>query len=187
MNYDSKKLKEELRNWLKEEDFEHSVRVAELASEVAKKFDLGYRKAYLAALLHDYGRGFSNNELVIEAIKLGVKIHPIEEKNPFLLHAIVGAKEVAFQFQIDDEEILSAIEKHTVGSLEMSLFDKLIYVADMVEPERDYPESKEIFNIFHQDIDKAFERAYTSSLMYLIKHKKLIHPVSFEIWNMLHS
>ncbi|MBI4743542.1 MAG: bis(5'-nucleosyl)-tetraphosphatase (symmetrical) YqeK [Actinobacteria bacterium] len=186
MHYDNKKIKEELEKWLKKEDFEHSVRVAEFASEVAKKFDLNSKKAYLTALLHDYGRGFSNNELLIEAIKWGIRIDPVEEKNPFLLHAVVGAREVAFQFQIDDKEILSAIEKHTVGSLDMSAFDKLIYIADMIEPERDYSESNEIYDIFHQDIDKAFERAYANSLIYLIKHKKLIHPISFEIWNSLH-
>lgn len=128
---------EEFKTWLKEnlseERYIHTLAVADTSKELAKMFNLDEDKAYLAGLLHDCAKGFSNDKL-LNIINSHLKIDECEMINPKTYHAPVGAYVAKEVFHIDDEEILSSIRWHTIGKLEMSDFEKIIFIADKIEP-----------------------------------------------------
>lgn len=119
---------------------EHSVAVAELASRLAKKYEIDENQAYLAGILHDCVKYIG-----IDKIKKLIKEHNIEvfehEINaPKTLHAPVGAFVAEHTFGIKDEKILEAIRFHTIGRCEMTLLEKIIFIADKIEPVTREPE-----------------------------------------------
>ncbi len=128
--------KETILEWLKqnlsEERYLHTLGVAETAVELAKMFNLSEEKAYLAGLLHDCAKGFSNEKL-LQIITDNLSIDECEMINPKTYHAPVGAFVAEKEFCVTDEEILSAIRWHTIGKVEMSDFEKVIFVADKIE------------------------------------------------------
>lgn len=134
MNYT---CNDEMLDWLKnnlsEERFFHTLGVAETSKELAKLFNLDEEKAYLAGLLHDCAKGFSNEKL-LEIINKNLKIDDCEMINPKTYHAPVGAYIAEKEFGVTDTEILSSIRWHTIGKLDMSDFDKIIFIADKIEP-----------------------------------------------------
>ena len=128
--------KETILVWLKqnlsEERYLHTLGVAETAVELARMFNLSEEKAYLAGLLHDCAKGFSNEKL-LQIITDNLSIDECEMINPKTYHAPVGAFVAEKEFCVTDEEILSAIRWHTIGKVEMSDFEKVIFIADKIE------------------------------------------------------
>ena len=127
---------EALLEWLKqnlsEERFLHTQGVAETARDMAKMFNVSEEKAYLAGLLHDCAKGFSNEKL-LQIIKDNLTIDECEMINPKTYHAPVGAYIAEKEFGVTDDEILSAIRWHTIGKLKMTDFEKVIFIADKIE------------------------------------------------------
>ena len=128
--------KTETIDWLKKhldtERFEHSIGVAETASELAEMFNLDKERAYTAGLLHDCAKKFSKDEML--KIMESLPIEECEMINPKTYHAPVGAYIAKTEFGIKDEEILSSIRWHTLGKLNMTDFEKVIFIADKIEP-----------------------------------------------------
>lgn len=127
---------ETILEWLKqnlsEERFLHTIGVAEKAEDMAKMFNISEEKAYLAGLLHDCAKGFSNEKL-LHIINDNLSIDECEMINPKTYHAPVGAYIAKKEFGVTDEEILSAIRWHTIGKLKMTDFEKVIFIADKIE------------------------------------------------------
>ena len=127
----------EMLDWLKEnlseERFLHTLGVADTSKELAKMFNLDIEKSYLAGLLHDCAKGFSNEKLM-NIINAHLQIDECEMINPKTYHAPVGAYIAEKEFNVVDSEILSAIRWHTIGKLDMSDFEKIIFIADKIEP-----------------------------------------------------
>ena len=128
--------KETILEWLKqnlsEERYLHTLGVAETSVELAKMFKLSEEKAYLAGLLHDCAKGFSNDKL-LQIITEHLSIDECEMINPKTYHAPVGAFVAEKEFCVADAEILSAIRWHTIGKLKMTDFEKVIFIADKIE------------------------------------------------------
>jgi predicted HD superfamily hydrolase involved in NAD metabolism len=108
---------------------------------VAKKYGADKNKAYIAGLLHDVAKGLSADSLKAIASENGIKVDEHEVNNPKLLHGKVGAAIVSRELGINDEDILSAIKWHTTGHKNMTLLEKIIYLADIIEPGRNFPET----------------------------------------------
>ena len=179
-------LKKELQKRLKPGRYRHSVGVAETAVKLAKRFAVDEDKAYLAGLLHDCAREFPNENMVAEAKKRNISFSAIEEKMPILLHAYIGAKLINEVYGIDDEEISMAIYAHTVGNKNMSKLDKIIYLADMIEPNRDYPEVVKLRKMAKENtLDEIMLTALTESIIYVAQRNLLIHPMTIEARNEL--
>ena len=121
-----------LKNNLNEERYEHSLGVADSAVELAKLYNLDTEKAYIAGLLHDCAKCLSNGDLR-DIIKNHLDIQECELINPKTFHAPVGAYFAKNKFGITDNEILSSIRWHTIGKLDMSDFEKIIFIADKIE------------------------------------------------------
>ena len=127
----------EILKWLKdnlnEERYFHTLGTAQCAKELAAKYDLDCEKAYLAGLLHDCAKCFSNEKL-LDIIHQNLDVEECEMLNYKTLHAPVSAYIAEKEFNVKDKEILSAIRWHTLGKLDMSDFDKIIFLADKIEP-----------------------------------------------------
>lgn len=130
------KTNEKAISWLKgnldEERLLHSLGCAQCAVELAQKFKLDEKKAYIAGLLHDCAKCLEKEKMLEIAQELDIE--ESERSNPKVIHAPVSAYIAMTEFGIKDEEILSAIRLHTIGKINMSLFEKIIFLADKIEP-----------------------------------------------------
>ena len=138
--------------------YEHSVRVARCADLLAQRHGLDARKARLAGLLHDLARLYSPQRLIAECVARALPVSSREREHPTLLHAKVGAALARERFGVDDPEVLSAIEKHTVGAAEMSPLDCAVYLADSLEPHRTFEERAELWHLALEDLGLATRR-----------------------------
>ncbi|TCS77998.1 bis(5'-nucleosyl)-tetraphosphatase (symmetrical) YqeK [Pectinatus cerevisiiphilus] len=171
-------MQEKLRHSLDNEHrYIHSLGVSETAVQLAKRLGASLPKAKIAGLLHDCAREFPVSALLDEARKRNIPIDFIDNYQPILLHAALGAALAKEKYSIDDPEILDAIRLHTTGKENMTLLDKIIYLADMIEPHRQYDGIDE-FRKFAEsaDIDSVMIAAFDRSLSFVIKKGQMIHP-----------
>ncbi|MBW4527226.1 MAG: bis(5'-nucleosyl)-tetraphosphatase (symmetrical) YqeK [Phormidium tanganyikae FI6-MK23] len=175
-------------SWLKgnvpETRIRHILRVEQFAIELAQLHNLDVEKAAQSALMHDLAKFFKPKRLLNMAIAEGLILDPIDELNPHLLHADVGAIVARDEFGIEDEEILDAIRHHTLGSPNMSLLGCVVYLADGLEPGRGTtPELEELRDLSRQDLIQATWKAADASLRHLIQAGHLIHPRTVQTRN----
>lgn len=180
-------MKKILQSRLKQRRFEHSIGVANTAVELAEKFSVDTEKAYIAGLLHDCAREFENAALPAEAEKRKIKIGEIEKAVPLLLHAYIGSKMVAEIYEVRDAEISQAIYRHTVGARNMTDLDKIIYFADMIEPNRNYPGVEKLRRLAKtsNSLDEIILTALNDSITFVVKKNSLLHPDTIDARNFL--
>lgn len=190
MNY-TKINENEIKQWLKEnlnsERYIHSLGTAECAKELAEKFGLNGEKAYTAGLLHDCAKCFSNEKL-LEIIHSNLHVEEAEMLNYKTLHAPVSAYYAQKEFGVEDNEILSAIRWHTLGQIEMSDFEKIIFLADKIEPNtRDKEYSAIIRSYLSEEngLNKALLKCYKETIKSLVKRDLKICLLTIEIYNKL--
>ncbi len=190
MDYISKtKIAEWLKNNLDSERYEHSIGVAETAEKLAERFNLDKEKAYFAGLLHDCAKCLPKDEQ-INIIKNFLDVEECEMINPKIFHAPVGAYYAENRFGVNDEEILSAIRWHTIGKLSMSDFEKIIFIADKIEP-RTRPQS--YIDFIKPELDKpngldmALLACYKGTIKSLVDRNLKICVSTIEIYNELLS
>ncbi len=138
-----------------ERRYAHSVRVARCAELLAQRHAIDTGKARLAGLLHDLARLYSSTELIAQSEARGMPIAAYERDHPTLLHARLGAVLARESFGVRDPEVLSAIEKHTTAAAEMSPLDECVYLADSLEPGRDFPERDALWTLALRDLAAA--------------------------------
>jgi predicted HD superfamily hydrolase involved in NAD metabolism len=138
-----------------EHRYAHSVRVARCAEVLAMRHGVSAHKARVAGMLHDLARLYSAERLIAESHARGFTISAQEREHPTLLHARLGAALARERFGIEDREILSAIEKHTLGGDAMSPLDCVIYLADSLEPHRAFAERGELWQLALRDLHGA--------------------------------
>lgn len=173
---DHKEAVEIIRFKLSKQRFKHSVQVAIAARELAQHYGLDEEKVYLTGLLHDYAKGLSGQDLLSKAVENDLIEDPVEELVPDLLHAPVGALLLQEELGVDDEEILSAVSKHTLGSTSMSALDKIIFLADMIEPGRDYPGLERLRCLAYRNLDEAMLSGLDSTIKFCLHQERILHP-----------
>ena len=134
--YDLKKIKKKLKNELDESRYEHTIGVMDTAACLAMRYGADLTQALVAGLLHDCAKCIPNDKKLKLCRKDGIEVTPFEEKAPFLLHAKLGAWMAEHEYHVSDPAILSAIACHTTGKPDMSLLDKIVFIADYIEPGR---------------------------------------------------
>lgn len=163
--------------------FQHSLQVARVAAEMAAHYGVDEDKAYITGLLHDYAKGVSGQELMQIAQDNGLIEDEMDLEIPDLLHAPVGAWQLRHELGIQDEEILQAVACHTTGALEMSELDKIIYLADMIEPGRDYPGLERLKCVAGRDLDRGMLLGLESTIRYCLEQGKILHPRTIAVRN----
>ncbi len=147
--------------------YHHCVRVARSADILAQIHGVDPQKARLAAMLHDLARLYSTTQLLQECERRAMPIDAFERRNPIVLHAPLGAALARESFDVRDPDVLSAIAKHTLGAAEMSPLDCVVYLADALEPGRDYANRATIWNLAKRNVPAAMSAAIADSLVYL--------------------
>ena len=169
-----KKIKKYLKKHLTKERYHHTIGVAYTAMSMAMKYNPQpdnnkfMVKAEIAGLLHDCAKCMDNDKKIRICDKNQISYSKIEAENPYLLHGKVGAYIARKEFNILDEDILNAITWHTTGRPDMSLLEKIIFVADYIEPSRrPIPELNLIRQLAFTDIDQAVIKILENTLKYL--------------------
>lgn len=160
--------------------YQHVLGVAATARELAVRFGADPDKAELAGLLHDAAREWRPPDLLSRAREWGLPVGYLEELAPMpCLHAPLGAEVAKREFGVTDPEVLSAIARHTLGDEDMSLLDKILFLADTIEPgrgEADY--LTEVRALARTDIDRACRASLDQTFQYLLRSGQTLHPRS---------
>ena len=156
--------------------YEHTVRVARCADVLAQRHGLDAGKARLAAMLHDLARLYPGSRLLSECELRSMPVSAFERENPVVLHARLGACLAQEAFGVHDAAVLSAIEKHTTGDAAMSPLDCVLYLADGLEPGRDYPERKALWEASLRDLAEGMRGVLQTSVAYLTRKGIPIAP-----------
>lgn len=163
-----KKIRKSMEKTLDSKRFEHTLGVEYTAAALAMRYDEDIMKAQTAGLLHDCAKCMSNEKRLSICEKHHISVNKIERKNPFLLHAKVGSYIAMQKFNVHDSDTINAILNHTTGRPDMSCLEKIIYVADYIEPGRKQaPNLTEIRKLAFLDLDKALYSILEDTLVYL--------------------
>lgn len=176
---------EKLKDDLNPQRLEHSLRVMETGEKLARLYDVDIDKARLAGLLHDCGKYDSKDKILQQVEEFGIILDSDTEKNKELIHADLGAYLARNIYGVEDEEVLNAIKYHTIGRKNMSKLDKIIYLADMIEPKRNFPGVDEIRERTFKDLDDGLMFALDESIIFLVNKKAFIHPNTIDARNSL--
>ncbi len=161
----------------------HSLAVAEIARELAEMNRIDAGKAYMAGLLHDYARGLSGSDLLKIASDNNLMLEEVERLAPDLLHAKIGAFLLEKELGLEDAEMLQAVAFHTLGHEKMTELDKVIYIADMIEPGRDYPGIERLKCLAFRSLDEGVLFGLDITIRHCIERRRLIHPQSIRARN----
>jgi predicted HD superfamily hydrolase involved in NAD metabolism len=146
------KAAELARSRLSKKRYTHVLGVADTAERLARIHGLPPEKARLAALLHDVARESGPEELLESATSYGIEVDSFTKERPMLLHGPVAAEEARREIGVEDQEVLEAVRVHTTGGREISPTALAVYVADKIEPGRDYPSVGRLRELAERDL-----------------------------------
>lgn len=158
---------------------EHSYRVAVMATGRARSLGIPEEKALLAAALHDCAKYVPPESPLLKGFT------PPEGVPSPVLHQFAGAYLAEHEFGIADEEILDAIRFHTSGRADMGKLEKLIYLSDMLESERDFPHVEELRKLFYKDLDECLYASLSHTMEYLAESGKPVYPLTEEAYRFM--
>lgn len=165
-----KNIKSSLKSSLSKDRYQHTIGVAYTAMCLAMKYEVDLQKAEVAGLLHDCAKCIPNDKKLKECKKHNIQMTEAELAKPDLLHAKLGAFIAMNIYHVDDKEVINAILKHTTGAPNMTMLEKIIFVADYIEPGRDKAENLQLIRkLAFEDIDKAIFIILKDTLEYLRK------------------
>ncbi|MED3624518.1 bis(5'-nucleosyl)-tetraphosphatase (symmetrical) YqeK [Neobacillus thermocopriae] len=167
---------------LTEHRYQHTLGVMETAISLARLYGADEKKAELAAIFHDYAK-FRPKEEMREIIKSQSFPQDLLEYNAELWHAPVGAYLVEKEAGITDNEVLDAIRYHTSGRPGMTLLEKIIYLADYIEPGRQFPGVDEVRELAKESLDKALIKSVQNTINFLMKKNQPVYPETFHMYN----
>lgn len=177
MGYSREELMTAVSGQMPERRWAHTQGVMESAVRLAERYGEDPVKADLAALLHDVAKYWpiERQEAVIRDHGLNLELLEYDKQ---LLHAEVGAFVARTEYGITDVEVLDAIRYHTSGRIGMTRLDKIICLADYIEPGRDFPGVDRIRQLAEQSLEEALVAGLDSTISFLIEKKKRIFPLT---------
>jgi len=176
---------QKLRGMLDAKRLNHSLGVRDVAVYLARLHGAEPDRAALAGLLHDCARNLPGGELLALARSYGIPVSGVEQVLPVLLHAPVGARLVREQFGVEDEAVLGAIARHTLGDGTMHLLDKVVFVADKVEPGRRFSGVENIRALARRDLNRALLACFDMAIGLALRDGRLLHPQMIDARNRL--
>lgn len=163
-----------LQTTLSPKRFLHTIGVRECAKTLAAQYGGEAEKAETAALLHDCAKPYGKEESIILAKRCGVVFDEFELQESKLMHASLGAALAKDEYGVNDEDILNAIRYHTTGRKKMSLLEKIIYIADFIEPNRHFEGLEHLRETTLRDLDIGVEEGLRLSIRHV--GKDTLHP-----------
>lgn len=178
---DQSAMLQKVKTRLPESRYNHVLGVLGTAVELAKRFNVPEEKAQVAAILHDVAK-FSDRQWM-QSVIISQKMDPLLlDYHAELWHAPVGAYLASYEFGVNDEDVLNAIRYHTTGRAGMSDLEKIIYVADMVEPNRKFTGVDELRQLKEQGLDVMMEACIKHSIEFLVSKNQPVFPDSLKCY-----
>lgn len=170
--------------------YRHSKGVAQTAKYLARIYDQDEKKARMAGILHDWDKGLNNEQARARVRELGLSMpQEVLDDMPFLLHGPTAAAALKRDFPVLGDDVCQAIARHTSGAADMTPLDSIIYVADIIEPNRVYGDADGIAELRDQvgniSLDELYFNAFKYTLSFLIERERRLFPGTIDIWNAL--
>ena len=172
-----------IKGRLTEQRFIHSLNVADCAKELAIKFGADPEKAYTAGLIHDSCKNLESSVQLQYLLENKVELSEYELAAPKLFHAICGAVFAEKELGCTDEEIITAVRYHTTGRSNMTLLEKVIFIADFIGKERNYDGVEVMREKAFRSLDEAIVEGLSFTIIDLIKKERLVHPDTMGAYN----
>ncbi len=177
-------IQEKLKSVLSKSRYEHSIGVQEVSDDLAVIYGYDEKKAALAGILHDCAKYLSDEELLKECRDNKITVTAVERRCPFLLHAKVGALYAQKKYEIDDQDILTAIRFHTTGRPGMTLLEKILFISDYIEPYRKpLPRIEEIRKAAYFDLDRGVSMTLENMIVYLKETGRIMDTTTQAAYN----
>lgn len=190
-DYNFPKMEKKLKKYIDEDRFIHTQGVMYTACAMAMCYGADMNKARLAGLLHDCAKCIPNPKKIKICEKKNIPVTDTELKSPYLLHAKLGVYIAREKYNVTDREVLQAIRYHTTGRPEMSTLEKIIYIADYIEPGRDKaPDLDEVRPLAFRDLDETMYVILRDTLTYLEGGNGSIDRATeraYEYYKMIHE
>ncbi|MBT2569115.1 bis(5'-nucleosyl)-tetraphosphatase (symmetrical) YqeK [Planococcus sp. ISL-110] len=179
---DHSQMLETVKERLPEKRFTHVLGVVDTAIELAREFGVSESDAEIAAILHDVAK-FSDRDWM-KSIIVSEKLDPLLlEYHSELWHAPVGAYLAETEFGVEDRDVLNAIRYHTTGREDMSDLEKVVYIADLIEPNRKFSGVEELRQLKEQGLDVMMEASVKHSIEFLVSKNQPVFPDSLKCYN----
>lgn len=173
---------EAVKKQITEHRYQHTLGVVETSIQLAERYGANPKKAEIASIFHDYAK-FRDPDEMAEIIRDTPTIaDDLLEYHRELWHAPVGAYLVQQEAGITDEEILDAIRYHTTGRVGMSVLEKVVCLADYVEPGRHFPGVDEVRQLAQKDLNKALAQSLLNTIKFLEKKGQKVYPLTKEAY-----
>ncbi len=170
-----KKVKKELDNLR----YQHTLGVAYTAASLAMRYEADMERAFLAGILHDCAKNIPTPEKISLCRKYRIELTQVELEAPALIHSKLGACLAERRYHIKDSEVINAIRYHTTGRPGMSLYEKIIFVADYIEPYRcEAPNLDKVRTLAFTDLDECIRTILADTLDYLAERGKTTDPMT---------
>lgn len=179
--------KAELERRVSAKRFKHSLGVSDACVMLAKRYGLDVKKARLAGLLHDWDKGLDDEQARQRVLELGMEdeLDPeIVERMPAVLHGKTAARALSLGFPEIPSDVLQAIDRHTTAALDMSPLDMVLYIADAIEPNRQFGRIDELrAAVASSSLEELYFKTYEYWTFLLLERRKPLHPDTIRIWN----
>lgn len=173
---------EAIKQRMPERRYIHTLGVMETAIKLAQKYGEDVKAAETAAILHDIAK-YADEQWMIQIVQEHGLDKQLVNWGPEILHGPVGAWIAEHEFNINNEDILNSIRFHTTGRQGMSKLEKIIFIADMIEPNRNFDGVEKLRNKAEIDLENAMRSCIWHSIQFLVKTKQKIYPLSIECYN----
>lgn len=179
----SVEIQQYLSDKLSAKRLQHVLAVQEMAVDLAAVHKADVWQANLAALLHDSAK-WMNTEALYSAVRsYEIRLDPIEEVNPSLLHALIGVKLAVEKFAVTELEVLEAIRNHTTGNPSMGVISQILYVADFAEPTRTHNAVHLVRELAYTALEPAVHHVARAKIEHLLHKGVMIHPNTLHTYN----
>ncbi|MDO5689891.1 MAG: bis(5'-nucleosyl)-tetraphosphatase (symmetrical) YqeK [Tissierellia bacterium] len=176
--FDYGKVKEQLKEALDKKRYDHSIRTMRTCIELSKALGCDVEKAKIAGLLHDCAKGLEEKYLLMGYGLSDIISTDLIDSYKALVHSPLGAQVAQREYGVEEEDILNAITYHTTGREGMTLLEKIVFVADAIEPGRMYEDIDKIREIAFVDLDKAVIEVMNANIRHCLQTKRLVHPLT---------
>ncbi len=174
----------ELRERLSSSRFKHSVSVSHTARKLANIYGVDISMSVRAGLLHDWDKCYKGQAIFDRVTELGLELPKNYELLSPIFHAITGAKALSIRFPQLEPPILQAVARHTSGDVDMQPLDMVVYIADMVEPLREYESLADLQDLVGKvSLSDLFSECCMSTVKTLVNSGRSMHPDTALVWN----
>jgi nicotinate-nucleotide adenylyltransferase len=179
-------LRERVRGRMSEKRYVHTCAVERMVARLGELYCPALLpELRVAALLHDITKNKTDIEQLQLCEKFGIMLTATEKESPLIWHQITGAEYVKQELEINDEDIISSIRYHTTGKPNMSLSEKIIFTADLISADRNYPDIKEIRAAADRSLEECIIKVLQFTIADIVSKGNPLHPDTLNAYNYL--